>query len=224
MAILVKTEEFSVGARRVKLFLPEQAPQTILYIHADEEEVDGCAAAAGAGAAVACLSGVDWNGELSPWPAPRAFARGEDFRGEARKYLGELTETIVPAVEARLPQPPAVRGIAGYSLAGLFALFAAWESPLFTRAASMSGSLWYESFVDYLRVTKPQGGLERCYLSLGDRESASRNARLAAVGARTQETKALLEALGVPVTLVMQPGGHFNDVPARVEAGLLALL
>ena len=83
-------------------------------------------------------------------------------------------------------------------------------------------SLWYENFVDYLRVTRPEGGLERCYLSLGDRESASRNQRLAAVGRCTLAVRDRLNELGVENTLVMHPGGHFQDVPMRVEQGLLA--
>ena len=216
--------EFDVGARRVALLLPEGAPEAILYFHGDAEEISACAAAVRAGAAVAIVSGVDWDRDLSPWPAPRAFARGEDFRGGAPDYLNELTERIVPAVEASLPAAPRARGIAGYSLAGLFALYAAWRSPLFGRVASMSGSLWYDGFLDFLRAAPPAGGLERCYLSLGDRESAARNPRLAAVGENTRAVRALLEGLGVPVTLEMNAGGHFNDVPARVEKGLLALL
>ena len=88
----------------------------------------------------------------------------------------------------------------------------------------MSGSLWFDAFVDYLRVTRPEGGLERCYLSLGDRESKGRNERLAAVGRCTLEVKALLEELGVETALEMHPGGHFQDVPMRVEKGLLALV
>lgn len=34
-------------------------------------------------------------------------------------------------------------GIAGYSLAGLFALYALYKTDVFTRVASMSGSLWF---------------------------------------------------------------------------------
>ena len=224
MAVTLKTVSLEIGARRVRLVLPEGAPETIIYLHGDDEEGRAALAAAGAGAAVAVITGVDWDADLSPWAAPRAFARGEDFSGNARNYLKALTEEIVPAVVANLPAPVRTRAIAGYSLAGLFALFAAWNSPLFSRAASMSGSLWFEQFVDYLRVTRPEGGLERCYLSLGDRESSARNQRLAAVGRCTLAARERLEELGVETTLEMHPGGHFQDVPMRVEKGLLALV
>ena len=74
-----------------------------------------------------------------------------------------------------LPQPPAWRGVAGYSLAGLFALWALWQTDVFERAASASGSLWFPSFIDYarertmtLRPTPP-------ILSLGKKETKTPN-------------------------------------------------
>ena len=48
--------------------------------------------------------------------------------------------------------------IAGYSLAGLFALWAAWNSGYFRRVASVSGSLWYPGFTDYIRNNEPKSG------------------------------------------------------------------
>ena len=125
MAVMLKTEDMEIGARKVRLALPETTPETIIYLHGDDEEGVAALAAAGAGAAVAVITGVDWDADLSPWAAPRAFARGEDFAGNARNYRKELTGKIVPAVEAKLPAPVRTRAIAGYSLAGLFALYAA---------------------------------------------------------------------------------------------------
>ena len=224
MADLLNQRDLEIGARRVRLTLPELAPRVIIYTHGDAEEATAYAAAATAGAAVAAISGIDWDADLSPWPAPRAFARGEDFSGGAPAWLEELTGVIVPAVERELPEPPEARAIAGYSLAGLFALYAGWNSALFSRVASMSGSLWFDGFVDYLRRSAPAGGLERCYLSLGSGESATKNARMAAVGRCTEEVRDLLASLHVPVRLETHPGGHFRDVPMRVEKGLLALV
>lgn len=210
--------------RAVQLILPAGAPELLIVLHGGAEEAPACAAAVARGAAVALITDVDWNGELSPWPAPRAFARGEDFGGGAADYLRLLTERILPAVEAELPRPPRLRAIAGYSLAGLFALYAAWNSPAFRRAASMSGSLWFDGFVDALQAGEPAGGLERIYLSLGEREGAAKNPRLAAVEPCTRAVFALLRERGVEAALEMHPGGHFRDVPQRVEKGLLALV
>ena len=88
----------------------------------------------------------------------------------------------------------------------------------------MSGSLWYDGFLDWLRTQPPVRLPERCYLSLGDREGAARNPRLAAVEPCTRALLELLRERGVEATFEMHPGGHFRDVPMRVERGLLALL
>ena len=72
--------------------------------------------------ALAAISGVDWNRELSPWSAPKAFRGGEDFDGQGPALLDMLTHQIVPFTEEKLGYVPKFRGIAGCSLAGLFAL------------------------------------------------------------------------------------------------------
>ena len=91
-----------VGGKTIRLTLPESAPETIIYLHGGEEESPAIAAVAAAGEAIAVIADVDWDAELSPWPAPRAFARGEDFSGRAGEYLRTLTSEIMPAVEAEL--------------------------------------------------------------------------------------------------------------------------
>ena len=99
-------------------------------------------------ATVAAVEGVDWNRELTPWPAP-PVARGQpDFGGGADALLGELAGRILPEVEAELR--PSARWIAGYSLAGLFAVYAALSTRLFARVASVSGSMWYPGFSDWV--------------------------------------------------------------------------
>ena len=225
MALEPRILLFQAGGRNVRLFAPEKGDlEILLYVHGGEEEAPACAAVATRGGAVAVIEDVDWNAELSPWPAPRAFARGEDFAGRADEYLQKLVRDVLPAVEETLPAPPRLRGIAGYSLAGLFAIYAAWRTDAFARAASMSGSLWYDGFVDFLRAHAPAPALKRCYLSLGDREPMARDPRLAAVGECTIAVRDLLEARGIEAALEMHLGGHFRDVPMRVERGLLALL
>ena len=109
---------------------------------------------------LAAVSGVDWNRELSPWPAPKAF------RGSTG-----------PVVENRLDFTPSSRAIAGYSLAGLFALWAVFEADTFDRAASVSGSLWYDGFLEHMNTSILRDGVERVYLSLGDGEKNTRHPR-----------------------------------------------
>ena len=57
--------------------------------------------------AFASIDGVDWNRELSPWPAKAIFRGQPDFGGGAGEHLRRLTECIVPHVEGHLGDVPA---------------------------------------------------------------------------------------------------------------------
>ncbi len=80
--------------------------------------------------------------DFTPWPAP-GVREGETFTGEAGAYLEFLTEAALPYLERGFgasPRPEG-RGILGYSLGGLFALWAQAQSGAFQTAGSLSGSL-----------------------------------------------------------------------------------
>lgn len=164
--------------------------------------------------ALAAISGVDWNRELSPWSAPKAFRDGADFGGQGPVLLDVLTRQIIPLTEEHLRYVPEFRGIAGYSLAGLFALWAVYQTDLFDRAASISGSRWSDGFLDFMRTNTPKAKL--VYLSLGDREKEVKNPRLAAAEACTVQAVELLRAQGVSTVFEMNRGGHFRDIPVRI--------
>ena len=213
---------FSEGRYNVALYLPAcpaARPQVWIPLEGPDAED---AARALPDVCLAAVGGVDWNRDLSPWPAARAFRSGEDFAGGASAFLSVLTERLLPRADREAGRP-SVRGIAGYSLAGLFALWAVCQSGCFERAASMSGSLWYDGFTDWLRENLPEGRPARAYLSLGEREPRARDGRLARVGVCTEETAALLRARGVPVRMEWNEGGHFQDVAGRIARGIAAI-
>ena len=214
-----------IGDRRAEFYLPQGDCRRILYLHGGLEDTAPCAELLQQrGTALVLLPDVSWNAELTPWPAPKIFRDGEDFAGRAPEYLRLLTESIVPQVEAHLPSVPLHRGIAGYSLAGLFALYAFWESPLFDFAASMSGSIWYDGFLEYALKQAPAGSKEQVYLSIGDREKKTRNQRMARNEEHTRQLQQELNHLGIKAQLVLHPGGHFNDVAWRIRQGAAAVL
>ena len=210
------------GEIRASLTIPERAAEILIVMPADEGEADGLAAwQEDRGAALLLIGGLDWNRDLSPWPAPPAFPKGEAFAGEGGRLLAALTGRLLPEAEAALPAG-IPKGIAGYSLAGLFALWAAAETGAFSRAASMGGSLWCpgaENIAGKLAARRP----ERVYLSLGEKEERTRNPALQPVGERTRVLARTLEEAGIPVTLRFHPGGHFQDVGERIRQGLDAL-
>ena len=171
------------------------------------------------------IQGMNWNRELSPYPAPGVFRRGEDFAGEGPAYLTRLTGEILPTAEEYwgLSPFPAHRGIAGYSLAGLFALWSLLHSRFFDRAASVSGSLWFDGFAEELENTPFAGQPDRIYLSLGDREKLTRNTRMAAVEDCTIRAEKICRSRGVHTIRESNPGGHFDRPEERLAKGILHL-
>lgn len=166
------------------------------------------------------LSCKDWNRDLSPWPARKAFAKGEDFSGGADGFLKTLTEEQIPKIEADLPDPVSRRFLAGYSLAGLFSLYAATKTGLFNGVASVSGSLWFDGFCDYLREHPTQPEVRRVYLSVGEREKNAREPRMKTVEDCTLRIEALLKDRGLETVFERNPGGHFTEPEQRLARGI----
>ena len=72
-----------------------------------------------------------WNDALSPWEAPAVWGT-QGFGGKAADTLSFLTEQVIPTLKQRFHLPENVKIIlGGYSLAGLFALWACAQSSLF---------------------------------------------------------------------------------------------
>lgn len=77
---------------------------------------------------------------MSPRDSPPAFKNAEPRTSSADDYLHHLAEEIIPVTEAEIHRAPQWCGIAGYSLTGLFALYAIYMPDQFSRTGSMSGS------------------------------------------------------------------------------------
>lgn len=169
--------------------------------------------------ALACVTGADWNRDFSPWPAAKAFKGGEDFSGGADEFLRQLTEEMLPAVSRTLPFEIAWHGLCGYSLAGLMAVYAMYRTGAFTRFASVSGSLWYDGFLDYTRAHPFAARVERVYLSLGDKEARTKNARLSSVARATQAFAQSLNGR-CDAHFEYNEGGHFEPSAPRLAKAI----
>ena len=119
---------------------------------------------------------------------------------------------------------PSYISIAGYSLAGLFALYALYQTDVFERAASMSGSLWFPDFKEYVFSHEMKRKPDKLYLSLGDKEAKTRNRYLKAVQENTENIAAHFREEEIDVTLEMNPGNHFKDAALRSAKGILAII
>ncbi len=193
----------------------------IIYTHLSCDTAEAIAELlTGLDVVLIALEGVDWDRDLTPWPAKRAFRGGNDFSGGADAYLSDLTKKILPTVEDSLQIVPSSRMILGYSLAGLFSLYTLYCTELFSCAASVSGSLWYDGFLDFLKDNAPIQLPKRVYFSLGEQECETKNPRLSKVEACTLESERIMRALGVQTVFEKNPGNHFADVPERIAKAI----
>ena len=210
-------KSFESGGRRVRL-LAQDAPELLLVQPVDEHDAKGLDrqwAAMGScprPVALAAFSVEDWNRDLSPWEAPPVFGK-VPFSGGAAETLNYVTGELLPRLREELGRERNLSlCLGGYSLAGLFALWAGTKTELFSGIAAASPSVWFPGWLDYVREHPIRA--ERVYLSLGDREERAKNPVMARVGDCIREQYALLQGEH-RTTLEWNPGGHFQDPEER---------
>ena len=145
-----------------------------------------------------------WNHDLSPWNAPAVFG-SEAFGDGAEATLSEVLKMTKDSEKNYY--------VGGYSLAGLFALWAVYQTDAFKGAAAASPSVWFPGFTDYMNANKIRA--KRVYLSLGDREERTRNPVMATVGEKIREAYSLLKEQKTACTLEWNPGNHFREPDLR---------
>ena len=224
----MKIQELQFGHRRVCLYKLVEGTAPLVYSIDYHENgqllLEACQQVGCEGFNLVTISGLHWNQELSPWPVETVVSKNDNFAGEADQWLPVLTDEVLPQVERLLDAPPAWRMLAGYSLAGLFAVWTAFQTDLFTRILSASGSMWYPGWLEYAAEYQLVADVQGIYLSVGEQESTSRNTVLQTVGERTQAIAALMAERGIPSKFELNPGNHFKNPPLRVVKGIKWLL
>lgn len=220
--------EFTIGGKNVSVF-PSTVPDTpVIYLNTysnEGQQVFQAAQAAGCPLfTLVTIDNLDWNRDMAPWDSPAAFKNGEPFTGGADDYLRLLVEETFPRAEKNLMGAPAWRGIVGYSLAGLFALYAIYQTDIFSRVGSISGSLWFPGLKQYILTHEPKRPPDRIYFSLGDKESKTRNPILRSVRQDTEDICGFYRAMGVDTVFQLNPGNHYNRAAERTAAGIAWLL
>ena len=145
-----------------------------------------------------------WNNDLSPWKAPAVFGN-EDFDGGADNMLQKILALTGDRNKTYY--------IGGYSLAGLFSLWAAYQTDIFSGVAAASPSVWFPGFTEYVKRNEIHTG--KVYLSLGDREEKTRNPMMSKVGDSIREIYDWYTAKGVNCCLEWNKGNHFKEPDLR---------
>ena len=170
---------------------------------------------------LAAFETADWDRDFSPWEAPGVMP-GESFEGSGKETLSwvksALENELRPYITDKIY-------IAGYSLAGLFALWSLYESDLFDGGACCSASLWFsgwDSFSKTHSLKKPG----KVYLSLGGKEEKSSNPVLATIGTATKQQETLLndDKNIINHKYELNPGGHFANSTKRLAKGIAWLI
>lgn len=170
------------------------------------------------GVSIVVIEDVDWNDDLTPWPAAGVFKKAKPFGGKAHIFLEKLTHEIMPETERSLGHENAERTLLGVSLSGLFTLWAGYQTDAFAHLISISGSLWYDGFTEWMPSQKLSENVRSVCLLLGDREKNSKEKRMATVEERTIFAADILKAqCHGKVTFELVEGTHFSPILPRIE-------
>ena len=222
------TNEFHADDKTVTVFGAEQRNVPVVFFNAAGNEGEkvyaACRTLQTPPFALAAISHLNWYQEMSPWVIPPIAQGSPPCQGGADAYLAFLTHTVVPEVEKRLDGSISYHAIAGYSLAGLFAVFALYRTGLFSKAASASGSFWFPGFVAFAAQNTMVQKPACLYFSLGDREAKTANPLLKTVEVNTKKLETWYRDSGIDTVYVSHEGNHFKNANLRMAQGIKWIL
>lgn len=213
------SETLIMGGRSCRLFGSE-APACLLVQpsarHENatlESEVAQISALSRIPFVLATIELEDWIIDLMPW-SDGNISRDPEAGQHGQETLRYLLLTLVPEMRKRYGHLPVILG--GYSLGGLFSLWASTQTDSFKAIAAASPSVWIHGWLSYAR--KHATLADQVYMSLGEQEEQVKNQAIARVGDNLRAYHALLqEQLGPErCTLVWEQGGHFADNEDRL--------
>ena len=166
---------------------------------------------------------IDWQRELTPWAAPAVFGK-VPFSDGAEQILSFVKDVLLPELQKRQIYDADTMKclIGGYSLAGFFALWSCYQTPMFQGVAAVSPSLWYPDWMSYAENHKPLASF--VYLSLGDKEERTKNPVMARVGECVRRQNELLAAQDINTILEWNQGNHFQHTDERTAKGFAWLM
>ena len=216
--VAVTAQTMQIGSRPCRIYGEAHAEYLLLQMTGEHElqSMDSEVAAIAQSAhhfLFAAIPVESWNDALSPWEAPAVWGK-QGFGGKAADTLCFLTGQVIPTLKQQFRLPENVKIIlGGYSLAGLFALWASTQTDLFYGVAAASPSVWFPGWMEFEQQHPIQA--QRIYLSLGSKEEHTKSTVMAAVGDNIRTLHSRLTERGADCTLEWNSGGHFKDADLR---------
>ena len=211
--------ECSIGGRKCRIFGSETPECVLVQPSARHEngtleaEVAELERLAPMPVLLATIELEDWTIGLMPWWDGN-ISRDPEAGKHGQETLEFILQDLIPELERRYGALPVILG--GYSLGGLFALWASCQSARFRGVAAASPSVWIHGWLPFAKKNVPMA--DALYLSLGDREEHVKNQAIARVGDNLRAYYELLQKQLGPgrCTLVWEEGNHFNDNAGRL--------
>lgn len=167
---------------------------------------------------IVVIPDVNWNDDMTPWPAEGVFRKAKPFGGQAAAFLDKLTNEIIPEAEKSLGVEGVERTIMGVSLSGLFAIWSCFNSNAFTTIISISGSLWYDGFTEWMGKHTPSSQIKKVCMLLGEKEKNAKDKRMATVEEKTLAVADILKSKSqASVLFELVEGTHFSPILPRLE-------
>ena len=222
----MKPEVVDVSGKKCYLFLQSKAEWLLIQPVDDHDlellnqEVEIIQSLSDKSFSLVAFKVEDWNHELTPWSAPPVFGK-QPFGDGATETLAFIMGQLFPMLlEKKVNMSHSLLG--GYSLAGLFALWAAYQTSIFDGVVATSPSVWFPNWLDYAHANPPQ--VRSIYLSLGDKEEKAKNPVMAQVGNAIRRQEEMLREQGVNTILEWNVGNHFVDSEKRMAKGFVWLM
>ena len=171
---------------------------------------------------LAAVSNINWNHDMSPYPIEKISKDDIACSGGADNYIKLLTNKIMPKIKENANCNEFI--LAGYSLAGLFALYSCYKTDAFSKLAIASGSFWYPDFIEFVKKNKLVSSLKEIYFSLGNKESHTTNKFLKLVEENTKWLENFYGNKGIETIYVENEGNHFKEPNERMAKAIKWIL
>ena len=165
----------------------------------------------------------DWNNDLSPYMANSIFKGTSDFKGNADSFL-EYVLDLIKKVILEESIKPIYKALTGYSMAGLFAVYTLFKTNEFLKVGSVSGSLWYPLFAEFVKNNEVLQGISTFYMSLGDKEKKTSNKVMSQVETNSLIIFERIKPQFNNSKFEFNPGNHFKDEDLRIAKCIAYLL
>ena len=109
-------------------------------------------------------------------------------------------------------------------MAGLFTIYTLFKTNEFLKVGSVSGSLWYPLFSEFVEKNEVLQGIFTFYMSLGDKEKKTSNKIMSEVETNSLIIFERIKPQFNNSKFEFNPGNHFKDEDLRIAKCISYLL